>query len=179
MVRKGKSNNEWENGEIEKHDKRCRDKEREKEKKIEERLKRLSLAEGTKRTPSKRQEDEEKKDREEARRELRRIKRKIEEKKKLERKCNTVIRWLEEKKKDTEETVREFIEKEFGITDGIEKIEITGNKGREVTVVKLKDWKIKMGIMKEKGKLGKKKIHWSRYDKGRERGAKNYKGKSQ
>lgn len=119
----------------------------------------MEIAEGTKQTPSKRQEEEEKKDREEARRELRELKRKLEEKKKIERKCNIVIRWLEQKEKNTEKTVREFMEREFGITDGIEKMEITGNKRREVTVVKLKDWKTKMKVMKEKGKLGRKKIY--------------------
>lgn len=129
-----------------------------KEEKIKERLKRLEIAEGTKRAPSKRQEEEEMKDRE-ARRELREIKRRMEEKEKLERKCNIVVRWLEEKKKNIDETVREFIEKEFGITDGIEKMEVARNKEREVTVVKLKDWKTKMRVMREKGKLGKKKIY--------------------
>lgn len=56
------------------------------------------------------------------------------------------------------EMIAYFLEKEFRMSENIESIDILGRQGREVALVKLKDWKSKMDIMKEKSKLRKKRI---------------------
>lgn len=52
-----------------------------------------------------------------------------------------------------------FIEKEFGIADGIESIEIIGKKRKDIAVVKLRNWETKAKGMREKRKLEKRRIY--------------------
>lgn len=57
------------------------------------------------------------------------------------------------------ETIASFLEKEFRLTKNIEKIDIIGGQGRELALVKLKDWETKRDLMKEKRKLRRKKLY--------------------
>lgn len=93
------------------------------------------------------------------RKEVLEVKGKIEEKEKQERKNNIIIRWMEKKEQNMREMIASFLEKEFRVTNGIEKIDILGRQGREIALVKLKDWETKTELMKEKKKLGTKRIY--------------------
>lgn len=62
--------------------------------------------------------------------------------------------------------------------DEIEKIDILGGEGRKIVLVKLKDWETKAELIKEKRKLGRKRIYINHDMTKEERSTKNNKGKS-
>lgn len=68
---------------------------------------------------------------------------------------------IEEGEEDKEKATKTFLKEVFKkyIKEGIKKIEIIGKKGRQVAVVELINWEVKQKIMKEKKKLGWKKIY--------------------
>lgn len=105
------------------------------------------------------EEGEVNRERTETKKELMEIKRRLQEKEKQERRNNIVIKGLEKKEKSLEEIARAFLEKEFGIKEGIGKIDILGKSRREIVVVELKDWETKQRIMSAKSKLGERKIY--------------------
>lgn len=104
-------------------------------------------------------EAEDNRERMEIKKELMEIKRRLQEKEKRDRRNNIVIKGLENKEKSIEKMAREFLEKEFGIKKGVGKIDTVGKGKRELAVMELKDWETKQKIMREKGKLGERKIY--------------------
>lgn len=83
---------------------------------------------------------------------------KLDEREKQERRNNIIIRWMEKEEKNLREMIKTFLEKDFKLTVGVEEINILGGGGKEIALVKLKDWEEKSKLMKEKGKLGRRKI---------------------
>lgn len=104
-------------------------------------------------------EAEDNRERMETKKELMEIKRRLQKKEKRDRRNNIVIKGLENKEKSIEKMAREFLEKEFGIKEGVGKIDTVGKGKRELAVVELKDWETKQKIMREKSKLGERKIY--------------------
>lgn len=88
------------------------------------------------------------------------IKRRLREKEKWERRNNIVIKGLEKKEKGMEEIAIEFLKNEFGLKEeGVGKIIIVGKSKKEIALVELKEWEAKQKIMREKSKLGERKIY--------------------
>jgi hypothetical protein len=80
-------------------------------------------------------------------------------KERKEKKNNLVIRGLhKEENKSLMDTAETFLEREFGAKAGVKKMRSTGKEGREIVIVEMDCWESKDSIMKEKKKLGTKKI---------------------
>ena len=75
---------------------------------------------------------------------MRRIKRRMEEQDRKERKNKIVIRGLKMKNSEAKKKVEEFMEEEFNIKEGISGIETRG-RGKEynIAIVEMKDWETK------------------------------------
>lgn len=95
----------------------------------------------------------------ETKKDLTEIKRRLREKEKWERRNNIVIKGLEKKEKGMEEIAIEFLKNEFGLKKGVGKIIIVRKSKKEIALVELKDWEAKQKIMREKSKLGERKIY--------------------
>ncbi|XP_011688394.1 PREDICTED: uncharacterized protein PF11_0207-like [Wasmannia auropunctata] len=91
--------------------------------------------------------------------EVRQLKKVIEEKERKERKNNLVIRGLKRGEGDWRETAKDFLAKEFGVKEGVKRIQIVGKEGREAIIVEMSGWELKEEIMKEKKKLGNRRIY--------------------
>lgn len=96
---------------------------------------------------------------EETRGEVRRLKSAMEEIEKKERRNNLVIRGLKKEKKSIKETAMEFLEKEFGAKEGVKRMHAVGKEGKEVIIIEMKSWEQKEEIMREKKKLGSRRIY--------------------
>lgn len=57
------------------------------------------------------------------------------------------------------EIALEFLKNEFGLKEEVGKIIIVGKSKKEIALVELKDWEAKQKIMREKSKLGERKIY--------------------
>ena len=92
--------------------------------------------------------------------EMRKIKMRMEEQDRKERKNKIVIRGLKMKNNETKKKVEEFIEEEFNIKDRISRVEIRG-RGEEcnIAIVEMRDWGTKQTVMEKKKRLTEKKVY--------------------
>ncbi|CAL1671879.1 unnamed protein product [Lasius platythorax] len=95
----------------------------------------------------------------ETREEVRKIKKAMEDREKKERRNNLIIKGLKKEKKNIYETTREFLEKKFGVIEGVKRIQAVGKEGREMIIVEMNSWEEKEGIMKVKKKLGSRRVY--------------------
>lgn len=95
---------------------------------------------------------------EETRREVVKMKKKMEEIEKQERKNRIIIKGLEISEENMQDTVRSFLEENFKIAKQIKEIMIVGRERGKAAVVEMMDWKAKQEIMREKNKLRGKTI---------------------
>ncbi|GAB1867292.1 hypothetical protein CAJAP_08371 [Camponotus japonicus] len=72
----------------------------------------------------------------ETREEVRRIKKAMKDRERKERRNNLIIKGLEEGKKNIFEMTREFLE-EFGVREGVKRIQAVGKEGREMIIVEM------------------------------------------
>jgi hypothetical protein len=79
---------------------------------------------------------------------------------KKERKNKLVIKGLhKEGSMNIKEAANIFLEKEFGVKEEVKRIQISGRQDKEVVIVEMDCWESKEKIMKEKKKLGSRKIY--------------------
>lgn len=129
-------------------------------KRIEQRIKEKEIkeskeAEDTLKKRKDKVEEHESKEKEEIRKEMREIKKVIEER---ERRNNLAIRDLKKENRSMKEVAEEFLEKKFGIGKKIKKSYVVGRREREAIIVEMDQWKTKEKVMKEKKKLGIRRI---------------------
>lgn len=87
------------------------------------------------------------------------MKKAMEDRERKERRNNLIIRGLNKGNRNIYETMREFLEKRFGVVEGVKRIQAMGKEGREVIIVEMNSWEEKKGIMKIKKKLGNRKVY--------------------
>src|SRR5580765_2951986 len=95
----------------------------------------------------------------ETRAKIRKLKKAMEDRERKERRNNLIIKGLEKEKKNIYETTREFLKKEFGVTDGVKRLQAVGKEGKEMIIVEMNSWEEKEEIMKEKKKLGSRRVY--------------------
>ncbi|CAL1680915.1 unnamed protein product [Lasius platythorax] len=94
----------------------------------------------------------------ETREEVKKIKKAMEDRERKERRNNLIITELKKEKKNIYETTREFLE-EFGVIEGVKRIQAVGKEGREMIIVEMSSREEKEGIMKVKKKLGSRRVY--------------------
>jgi len=136
------------------------------EEKEEERQARISKL-GTERigrTETVKRPQKEEREREEAKIEINKLKRKIEDRERRERKNNLVIKGLKGKgKKNLIENAQKFLKEEFEVREGVKEMQIAGGEGREVVIIRMDSWERKKEIMRKKKKLGSRQIYIDNY----------------
>lgn len=91
--------------------------------------------------------------------EVRKIKKKIVEQEKKERKNNIIIKGLRTGKENVREKVETFLKEELEVTGGIKKTELRGTQNSNVALVELENWEKKQEVMSKKSRLDTKRIY--------------------
>lgn len=88
------------------------------------------------------------------------MRRRMEDRERRERRNNLVIRGLKGKgRKELTQTAERFLEEEFGVKEGVKEVRTVGREGREIVVIQMESWEKKERIMREKKKLGNRKVY--------------------
>jgi len=135
------------------------DRHEEKEKEREARIAKL-VTERIGRTETVKRQQKEEGEREEAKIEINKLKRKMEDRERRERKHNLVIKGLKGKgKKNLIQNAQKFLKEEFEVKEGMKEMQIAGGEGREVVIIRMDSWERKEEIMRRKKKLGSRQIY--------------------
>ncbi|KAK1120219.1 hypothetical protein K0M31_012586 [Melipona bicolor] len=110
---------------------------------------------------------------------MRRIKRRLKEQERKERKNKIVIRGLKVRNSEAKRKVEEFMEEKFGIKGGVCTVETRGRgEVSNLIIVEMKVWETKQTVMQKKRKLGRKSIFRPRSDRGRKKSTERTRGEN-
>lgn len=98
-------------------------------------------------------------ERNEMRKEIGQMKRKLENQERNHKKNNIVVKGAKFESENQKQEITDFLQRELGVRADVEEVFKVGKQEPKVTVIKLKNFEQKTEILKQKYKLGSKRIY--------------------